>query len=714
MSVKIFSDNWYRVANLRPRLRSHAHICRHIYRGRDWYILQNSLSGRYHRLSPEAYYVVGLMNGQSTMQAVWQAACAHLGDDMPTQDEIVGLMARLHQADLLQAQIPPDIADLYFRYGRERSKKILTVLLSPMSVRFPLFDPDKLLSWCKPLAGAVFSWFGAAVWLALVTSAVFLTLTHWQELTQNISDRVLAAENLLLLWFVYPLVKVIHEFGHGCAVKRWDGEVHETGIMLLVLMPIPYIDASSSLAFPNKWRRIAVSGAGILVELFLAAVAILVWVNVEPGLVRSIAFNVALIAGVSTLLFNGNPLLRFDGYYVLGDLLEIPNLGSRSNRYIGYLLKRYLVKIPDQQSPATSAGEAFWLAWYGPVSFVYRVIVSIRIAFFVAAKFFFIGVCLAIWGLYSSFAAPIFRIARQVFSDPALCNYKGRIAALAATFLAIIVVVVLLVPLPFFTVTEGVVQTPEQGVVYAGGDGFVTALLAQPGQVVTPGMVLVKFENLEIEAKAREAEARLREFQARLDESMVRDRTAAGIFMDEVERIKSELAWLRDRQDALLVKSRAEGFFVLPDAENIIGRFYRQGSPLGYVADYNRMVIQTLVSQDQVDRIRKDTVRLTVRLASSTDREREAGISRQVPAASRELPSPVLSLEGGGGIALDPKAKERPMAFNSMFRFEVSLPGVKLPRIDERVFVRFEHSPEPLAYRWYRSLRRLFLARFEV
>jgi putative peptide zinc metalloprotease protein len=268
--------------------------------------------------------------------------------------------------------------------------------------------------------------------------------------------------------------------------------------------------------------------------------------------------------------------------------------------------------------------------------------------------------------------------------------------------------------MPYFTLAEGVVQTPEQGVVYSGGDGFVAELIAVPGQKVLPGEPLLRCANPEIDAKTKEAAARLAEYQARLEESIVRDRTEARILKDEVERINSELIWLQGRQAALLVKSPGEGIFVMLNPNDILGRFVRQGSPLGYVADYDRMVVQALVTQEEVDKIRNDTIRLTARLASNIDRELPAVIKRQVPAASQQLPSMVLSLNGGGKIALDPKEKDRPMAFSSMFRFELSLPEVSLARIDERIFVRFEHSSEPLAYRWYRSIRRLLLSRFEI
>ena len=714
MSTPIFSENWYRVSGLRPRLRSHGLIRRHKYRGRDWYVLQDQLSGRYHRLSPQAFLVVGLMNGRQTLQSIWQTACAQLGDEMPTQDEVISLLARLHQADLLQADIPPDIADLYRRLAKERSNKLLAVLLSPMSVRFPLFDPDRLLHFLRLPANLVFSWFGGLVWLALVATALVVSGIHWQELTGNLTDRILATENLVILWFVYPVVKILHELGHGCAVKRWGGEVHETGIMLLVLVPVPYVDASASLSFPEKWRRMLVSGAGILVELFLAAVAVLVWVNVEPGLVRSVAFNVILIAGVSTLLFNGNPLLRFDGYYIFSDLIEIPNLGARSNRYLAYLAKRFLLRLPDQRSPADSPGEAFWLAIYGPAAFFYRVLVSLRIALFVAAKFFVFGVLLALWTMFSLLVTPLYKLVRTVLTDQELIMHQGRIAVLALLLIGAVGAALLLAPAPYFTLAEGVVRTPEQGVLYAGGEGFITEVLVEPGQWVEAATPLVRCVNPEIPAQVAAARARHNEYRVRLQEAMVLDRTGTKIIQEELDRIAGELARLEQKRDNLLIRSPVAGYFLPIDAENLVGRYIRQGQPLGYVADHDRMVVQVVVTQDEIDLVRQDTRGVQARLAGNLDRVLPARISRQVPAASRELPGLALSVEGGGRIALDPTEKERPTAFNSLFHFEVELPSTRLERIDERVYVRFEHTPEPLAFRWYRDLRRLLLARFEV
>jgi putative peptide zinc metalloprotease protein len=203
-----------------------------------------------------------------------------------------------------------------------------------------------------PVVKPFFGWIGALIWLAAIIPAVILFATHWTDLTQGVLDRVLVPNNLFALWILFPVIKVFHEFGHAFATKSYGGEVHDMGIMMLVIAPVPYVDASSASAFHEKWRRVIVGAAGMLVELFIASLALFLWVNAEPGIVRSMAYNTIFIASVSTVLFNGNPLLRYDGYYILADLLEIPNLRSRSASYLLYLCERYLFGSKNAFDPA--------------------------------------------------------------------------------------------------------------------------------------------------------------------------------------------------------------------------------------------------------------------------------------------------------------------------------------------------------------------------
>lgn len=714
MVDSFFSESWYRIAGLKPRLRSHAQIHRHAYRGRDWYVLEDHASGKFYRFSAEAYHVIGLMDGALTLDRIWSQACGSLGDDMPTQEEVIQLLFQLHQANVLQTDMPPDVADMHRRQIQERRKKLFGQLLSPFAIRFPIFDPDRYLSATHFLARLLFSWPGLCIWGLAVVSGLILAGIHWSELTQNAADRILAMENLFFIGLVYPVIKTFHEFGHAYAVKRWGGEVHEMGVMLLVFMPIPYVDATSSSAFREKYKRILVGAAGIMVELFFAALAMWVWAGVGPGALRALAFNVMVIAGFSTLLFNGNPLLRFDAYYILSDYLEIPNLGTRANSYVGYLVKRYLVRLEDVRSPASAPGETFWLGLYGIASFVYRIFIMVRIALFVAGKFFFAGIVLVLWGSVSMLVVPLYRVLKYAFTDAALLEKRRRMMAICAIAAGSILLPLLLVPVPLHTVAEGVLWAPEKSRIYVQSDGFVANVVAPSGQRVKQGDLLVRCRNPELDAEAAELEARLREYDYRHRLSVTQNRIEAEILADEILRIKAELEKKHSEKADLLIRSPYDGVFLLPEADDLPDRFVRRGMPLGYVIDFSRVTARVVVPQQSVDQVRLNTRRVAARLAQSVDENVPARINRVVPAASDDLPSLALSLEGGGTLALNPMERNTPKAFETLFHFEILLPGVDVQTIGERVFVRFEHDPEPVAYRLYRTLRRTLLRKFSV
>jgi putative peptide zinc metalloprotease protein len=713
MAESLFSQSWYRVATLQPRLRSHVRIHHHAYRDRDWFILQDQFTGRHHRFSWEAYQVIGLMNGKRSLQRIWETACERLGEHMPTQDEVIALLSQLHRFDLLQAGVPPDFEELKKRF-RSRSSRLFKNLRSPLSIPFPLFDPETFLTRTMPLVRPLLSWYGALLWLLVVGAGLVLAGLHWTELTDNLSDQIFGMQNLALLGLIYPLVKVVHEFGHAYMVKRWGGEVHEMGVMLLVLIPIPYVDASASLSFADKRQRMLVGAAGILVELLLAGLAMLVWVSVEPGAVRAAAFNLMLIAGVSTLLFNGNPLVRFDAYYVLADFLEIPNLGLRGTQQIGYLLKKYLLGIDQVQSPANTPGEARWLAAYAVVASLYRVVLTVQIILFIAGQFFMLGIVLACWATCGMVLAPLARIGRFLLHDPALSRRRSRLLTAVLLPSALLAAVLFLVPFPLHTVAQGVVWPPDESRLFATVDGFVSDLPVASGNHVEAGAVLLRCEDPDLTARVTILTAQREELQARYQLSRLSDLAEAEILKDEMIRVDGELARARERAEALLVRGKSAGTLLLPDHENLLGRFVRRGIPLGYVLAPERMQIRVLVPQEDIDRIRSATSRVSVRLAEHIGRELPARIIRQTPAAAHDLPSMALSTEGGGLFALNPAHKDRPQVFERLFQLDL-LPSEPLAdKVEERVFVRFEHPPEPLVFRWWRALRRLLMSRFEV
>jgi len=710
----LFSQSWHRVAQLKPKLRPHAQVHRHHYRGKRWYVLQDHATGAFHRFQPSAHFVIGMMNGERTVDEIWESSLANLRDDAPTQDELIQLMAQLHSADILLCDVTPDGLELFDRYHRKQSAKFAQRWSSPLALKFPLVDPDRFLDKVAPFVRPVYGWVGATVWLAVVVTAFVLAITHWPELTENVTDRVLTPRNLALLALTYPAIKLLHELGHALTTKVWGGEVHEMGIMLLVLMPIPYVDASAASAFRRQRRRVIVGAGGIIVELFLAGLAMFAWLNVQPGLLRAAAYNVMLIGGVSTLLINGNPLLRFDGYYILSDLLEIPNLAQRSQAHLRHIADRYLFGVKDAEPQATAPGEPSWFVIYGVAGFIYRIFLFTAIILFVAGKFFFIGVLLAAWASFGLIVRPTYKSVRYVFSDPKLQRSRARAVTTAAGLVVGVLILLLAVPAPSSTRAEGVVWIAEESIVRAGANGFIESVLVEPGAKVSIGEPLVVTRDPALSTRVKVLELRVAELRSREQALRVSDQVAANIALQDLAAANAELARAQEEFDALTLRAGRDGTLVLTRARDLPGRFLRKGELLGYVLDLSTVTARVVVTQADVDLVRRRTESVSARLVENLT-ETPARILREVPQASDRLPSNLLGTVGGGQIAIDPRLQEGNTALQTLFQFDIELlPEESLATVGGRVHVRFDHGKEPLARQIYRSIRQLLLRRFRV
>lgn len=708
------SEYWQRVAQLKPRLRSHVSIQRHIFRGDLWYVIQDAITGRFNRFSPQAYQIIALMDGRLTLEEIWQRVHRQQGEDAPGQEEVITLLSQLHQAEVIQTDKRPDIADLQKRARQRRTAQIKNRLKSPLAIRIPLIDPDRFLQaglpFVKPFLGRAALW----IWLLVVVGALFQLSMHWQALSEDISDNIFSLENLLLIGLIYPCLKLLHEFAHGFMIKRFGGAVHEMGVMFLVFMPFPYVDATSCNAFTSKHQRMLVGAAGIMVELFLAALAMWIWVQAEPGLLRSVMFNVMIIAGISTLLFNGNPLLRYDAYYVLADSLEMPNMGQRANNTIGYLMKKYILRVADEL-PEEGKKETLFLTFYGFAAFCYRIFLTFSIALFVASQYFFVGVLLAVWSLSATLIMPAVRIVKTVWAREALQAYRSRFVSMLTLFIGLFLLLLLLIPFPYASNAEGVIWLDDSAKLRAAVAGRLEQVVAEPGQQVRAGDELIRSSSAELGLQIQALQAQLAEFEAKYQASRFVDRTASHIFGEEIVRIKSELQEANRQQAALILRSPAAGVFLLPNHLDMPGRYIARGDTLGYLVDYSRLSIRGLVAQDDIDPVRNDAQDIRIRFASVPGIELSARITQLVPAASYDLPSVALGVEGGGNIALSPGSRNQPQTFARHYQFELAVDApLPVERIGERVYVRFAHSAEPLAYRLYRQVRRVFLRQLDL
>jgi len=209
-----FSQFWYRIAALRPRLRSHIEIHRQQYRDETWFILQDQSSPQQHRFSAAAYKCIGVMDGQRTVQEILELLEANGDDQAPTPDDLSKLIAQLHEVDAIQCEITPDLGELLLR-GERQSRRQWQNRLNPLSGSFRLFDPDRLLTLLVPALSPLQGWVGALLWIAVVGLAALQAAIHWSELTHDVIDRILTPQNLAVIWLLFPVLKMFHEFGHG-------------------------------------------------------------------------------------------------------------------------------------------------------------------------------------------------------------------------------------------------------------------------------------------------------------------------------------------------------------------------------------------------------------------------------------------------------------------------------------------------------------------
>jgi putative peptide zinc metalloprotease protein len=725
MSQEFESPHWYRVSALRPRLAPELRAQRQTVRGTVWYVLFDPLNQRTHRLTPEAWQVVSRMDGTRTVTELWQGAAQALGEHAPPQDEVIQLLAQLHDADALASDTVPDLDDLLRRRDRQRRMRWQRNLMNPMALRLRLWDPDAFLQRTLPMVGWLFGRWGALLWLAVTLPAALLACMHWAEVSGNASDQLLSVASLMTMLAVYPGVKLLHEMAHAYAARRGGAEVHDMGLMFLLFMPVPYVDASGSSAFPRKGERALVAAAGMLTELLLAAAALWVWLVVEPGLVRSLAFSVMVLGGVSTLLFNGNPLLRFDGYFVLCDLAEVPNLAQRSNKLWLYLIKRHAFGLDQARAPEMAEGERKWLLAYAPLSLAYRISITFGIALFLGSEYLYLGLVLGVWGILSQFVWPLAKGLRWLWSGAELVGRRLRPALVTGAFAAASGVLLLAVPAPMSTYAQGVVWPAESAQLRAAESGFVRTLRVAPGAAVGEGTLVAALDNDDLAREHATAQARADQEYARWraalaaareDGDPAQARVEAEVRESALRQAEHDLDYAARRQGRLQVVAARGGTAVLPMALDLPGRWLRKGDSIGHVKTSDAPTVRVVVTQDDIDSVRGRVDEIEVRLAGDLGRVYTARLVREVPGGDSALPSQALALEHGGTVAVVPgDGEQQPRALNRVFQFDLLLPPSAVGAlVGERAHVRFMHGAQPLGLQGWRRLRQLLLTRLTL
>ena len=518
------------------------------FRGRRYWVLKDPVALQYFHLRDEEYAILQMLDGRTSLEQLQAGFQSRFGERRVSLPQLQRFLGSLHRRGLLLADGPDQSEFLAERRARQRKRLRWERWSNPLAIRLPGIDPEGGLRRLTPWFGWVFSPSAAVAGLALAVLAILLLAVRADRLSLALAEsgQFFTATNLFWLLAEMAVVKVLHEFGHALACHRFGGECHELGVMFLVFTPCLYCDVSDAWFLPNKWRRIFISAAGIYVEGFLFALAAILWRFSEPGLFNSLCLNVVIVCSVGTIVFNGNPLMRFDGYYILADLIEVPNLRQRSQAALVRYLARWLLGLDLPRESAVDERDEGWLACYAAACLVYRVLVLFGIVFFLVRFLKPYRLELLAYGLLAvALSAMLLGPARRGFEflrNP-LMRYRLSGARATAGLAAALLVLggVGWVPLPCRVRSPVVIEWREAAAVYVPISGSVRESVAV-GRRVRPGSMLARLEDPQTQREWQQAIA-ARDRQAALVRHL---ETQRGQRVDAADRLPSAREALRD------------------------------------------------------------------------------------------------------------------------------------------------------------------------
>ena len=713
----VHSARWHRVAGLSPRLSQHTRVHRQTVRGELWYVLANPANGRSLRLNASAYALAGRFDGARPVQQLWERSLEH-GTDSATQDEFIDLLAQLRESALVEFDRAADFELLLphlEQVARPRGRRGL------MAWRVPLGNPARLLNRLEPLQHLLFSRAGLIVWLLALAALLVLAVQHAPALWAHAQTWLATPRFVLLALVLFWPIKLTHELAHGLAVTRWGGQVREAGVTLMLLMPVPYVDASAASGFVSRRQRVAVSAAGIMAELGLAALALPLWLWLDDGLLRDAAFVTLVITSVSTLLFNANPLQRLDGYYIATDTLGLPNLGPRSRTWWLVALRRRLLRLPGTEPMPVARGETVWLLAYAPLSWAYGLLIASLAVLWLGGLSLALGLAAGVVLAWQLLLRPAWHLAGQL--RRAALAQQGSIRrwhrVLWAGSAALLLLVV--VPWPQRMLVQGVVWPPDKAQVRSDEAGVVESVALRDGQAVQVGDVVLQLSNPALQSALARQSARAVALEAGLFDALGGGGVQAGDKRAELTAAEAELERLAERVASLTVRSHAAGRLVLPGSVDLPGQAIARGGLIGFVFTGAPPMVRLALPEADAIELRDAAGSVSVRLAGSPRIAHAAALVRDGVGAGLQLPSAALSAHHGGRVLTDPADKTDLKPLQPVVLLDVRLdaqhadgaaPPTLTERMGERAWVRFDAGWAPLSLQLAHALRRKLLQVF--
>ncbi len=634
---------------LRPRLREGLHYSIQDQDGQRVCVIEDPVASRFHRVGPEEYRFFRALDGKRTMAAIIAQLSRDGSGESFTEQEALQMLRWLKDNHLLAVESA--------RSGSEREQTELAyrsavTFLNPLVLKVPLARPDRFFGllerWARPALGG----FGFFVWLAVVLTGATQVAMDWSRFTRDF-EGIFARDNWLWLFVVWAGLKVVHEFGHGVFCKHFHAGVREIGMIFIIFVPMGYVDATASLGLPSKWRRVMVAAAGLYVEFFCAAIAAIVWARSDAGFANTIAHNVVITGTMLTLFFNANPLMRFDGYYIASDLLEIPNLATRGRTWL-MRAASWLLMGARGSKPKPLVTRTDWVvAIYGVASWVWQLVVLAGLLVGASVALRGGGLVLALFAAVMWIGLPVWRFVESLASTVQSGSARWRVGAMRAAAIVACVAGILFVPFHRSVSSPGVVELADTRVLRAECPGFVEKVLVRDGEEVVEGQLLVELRNDDEAAKLEASRVQLQEQELRARVAYTREDVAT--FQSQQAKVESLRAAVANNESyvaTLKIRAPFSGRVTNRWLEQMSGVFLNTGDEVLYFGRSDGSEVKIAVNEEQEPHFR-GAVNKPVRIRIEGRGGAFAGTLERVEArASREMIHPALTALADGPLAL--------------------------------------------------------------
>ena len=699
------------------------------------WVIKDPIRLSYFSYPEESFFVLQALDGNSGIAEIQKKYARNFQTGL-TEDGIQTLIS-MFVRDQLVIQVAENDGDRMQRIGNAHARRHrFSFIANPLAVRFPGWNLTSHFSNMKPLAELLVR--PITMWCILIFAAASagLVLSRWSEFQARLplATEFFALENVFWMLGCLAVTKIIHEYAHGLTCVRFGAECHEVGVMLLVFTPCMYCDVSDAWMIESKWKRIAIASAGILVELFLAAVATLLWWLSEPGFLNNLCLNLMFICGISTVLLNGNPLLRYDGYFVLSDFVDIPNLWMRSREAAGNLVNKWVWGVSSPQQDR-ERNEIF-LVLYGICSIVYRAAIVILIAAFIASVLIAVhlrvlAIAITVAAFFSLFLRPPIRVGRRVLAMAWHGKIRQHRVGIAIMMLLLFLAIVFFVPFPHRTTLPGYLELADAKRVYVRSGGQLQQFLPY-GSQVKRNQTIAELTNPDLQMTYIQLKSRLEQKEAHLEKMealQIQDKSFGSRIPAEKELLSGlriQVANLKTRLEQLKLSVEQGGLLVSPGyaieqnrnnelilpnrmdwplLEKNMGCWLEKGEVVGIVGDPNRLDAFALIRQESVDLVQPGQTAKVLTSDSTgsvlTGEVINVSILKQI-----ELPSDLLKfLEARYGSIIKSSEIESGKIYLARIRIEnANVAGLQF----ESAKIKIRTRNSTLANRVYRYLRRTF------